>query len=529
MIALALGISVYGCGDDDGDTDAGVDAGGDVGMSDSGDEDTGIEDAGPGDAAPDTFDAGPPVVDWECLEGVTAETPSGDSVSVTLAVVELTGDPVPDANVRACGRMDDDCTTPLGTATTDMNGLATIADLPTGAFGFDGYFELTADGFQDGISVANPPITESNDASAPRITTFLSSGDFGLFAAALGTTANAERGHLAIAARDCGGDATPDDGAVFLTNGRDDNTIGFYLIDGTPDAAAEETDASGQGGFLNVVPGRRGVRVNQSISYVGGLDDVLVRAGWLTTLAVPPSPSEGNWSCLGSVTRGTPSSATAQFFGRVIDGLTQEPVPNVAYRLCNATDTGCATPIATGTTDATGLGTATVPLGATGFTGFVELTVEGYPDTIAFFNPPVIGDFTAETAAVLPIFSDTAITTIETLSGVDIDDTRGQLFAIVEDCGGLNSTDSGASLAVDTADAMSQVFYIRDRAVPDTDATATFVGGFAGYFNLPSGDTGSETATNVSANFMGTAIDGVDLFIRTGWMHEVVLPPAPEP
>lgn len=520
---LALCIGVYGCGDDDGGTDAGTDAGGDVGPVDGG-NDAGDASADAGDAA---VDAGPPTADWACLEGVDPIEPAVETVSVTLVVVDLAGAPVADVTVRACGRADDDCATPLGTATSDMNGLATIADLDTGDAGFDGYFELTADGFQDGIAIANPPVTESNDASTPRITTFLDSGTFLTFAGAVGATPDGERGHIAMAARDCGGDTTPDDGAVFRATGLDDASVGFYLIDGVPDATAEETDASGQGGFINVLPGRRGVRVDQSISYVGGLDDVLVRAGWLTTLAVPPSPSDGNWSCLGSVVRGTPSSATAMFVGRVIDGLTQAPVPNVSYRLCNKVDTGCVAPIATGTTDASGMGTATIPLGVSGFDGFVELTADGYPSTIGFFNPPVVADYTAANPAVLPMFSDTALTTIETLSGVDIDDARGQLFAIIEDCGGLNSTDEGATLVVDSADAMSQVFYIRDRAVPETDATATFVGGFAGYFNLPSGDTGSETDANVSANFMGTPIDGVDIFIRTGWMHEIVLPPAP--
>lgn len=524
LLALALCVGAYGCGDDDGGTDAGTDTGTDTG-TDGGDD---AGDDGGGDAGEDAMpDAGPPVADWACLGSIEAETPGAATVSVTLIVVELSGDPVVGAAVRACGRADDDCATPLGTATSDDNGLATIADLPTGAAGFDGYFELTADGFQDGISVANPPITESNDASSPRITTFLSSGDFGLFAAALGTTANAERGHIALAARDCGGDMTPDDGAVFRATGLDDESVAFYLIAGTPDGTAEETDASGQGGFLNVLPGRRGVRVDQSITYVGGLDDVLVRAGWLTTLAVPPSPHDGNWACLGSVTRGTPTTATAEFYGQVIDGLTREPVPNVDYRLCALADTGCAVPIATGTTDADGVGSATVPLGVSGFDGYVELTVDGYPDVIGFFNPPVIADLSPTSPAQLPIFSDTAVTTLETLSGETVDETRAQLVAIIEDCGGINSTDQGATLVVDTADASSQIFYIEDGAVPVTDATVTFQGGIAGYFNLPAGDTGSETATNVSANFMGTPIDGVDVFMRAGWIHEVILPPAP--
>lgn len=525
-MALALCISAYGCGDDDGGTDAGSDGGTDGGMDASSD---GAVDGGDDAGEDAAVDAGPPTADWECLGGIDPVEPTVETVSVTLVVVELTGDPVPDATVVACARDDDDCATALGTATTDENGLATIADLEVGELGFDGYFELTADGFQDGISVANPPIAASNDATTPRITTFLSTADFGLFAAALGTTADTERGHIALAARDCGGDTTPDDGAVFRATGLDDSSVPFYLIDGTPDGTAEATDASGQGGFLNVLPGRRGVRVDQSITYVGGLDDVLVRAGWLTTLAVPPSPHAGNWACLGSVTRGTPSMATGDFYGRVIDGLTQMPVPMVDFRVCALADTGCAIPIATGTTGADGVGMATLPLGIDGFDGYVELTKEGYPDVLGFFNPALIGNISPDSPVVLPIFSDTAIATIETLSGETIDDTRAQLVAIVEDCGGLNSIDAGATLSVDTADAMSQVFYIRDMAVPETDATMTFQGGFAGYFNLPSGDTGSETPTNVSASFMGTPIDGVDIFMRSGWIHEVVLPPGPTP
>ncbi len=74
---------------------------------------------------------------------------------------------------------------------------------------------------------------------------------------------------------------------------------------------------------------------------------------------------------------------------------------------------------------------------------------------------------------------------------------------------------------------MSQRFYVHDGAILDLAATETYPGGIGGYLNLPAGDTGSETATTVSANFMGAPIDSVDIFMRAGWFHIVVLPPAP--
>ncbi len=441
-LGLLVVVTALACGDDDGGTDAATDSSVDA-SADAG-ADTG-GDAAPSDAGVDApEDAGPPEPNWECLGGIEPATPSEDDISVTLVLTEsLTPDPVVDVAVRACARTDDACAAPIATGTTAATGLVTLA-LPTGEDGFDGYFEFTKDGFQQTISVANPPITESNDPSAPLQRSFFGSADFGLFIGATGATPNPARGHIGVGTGDCGGADTPNAGTEFLAQGQDGESVAFYLAGGLPDATATETDASGQGGFVNVLPGRQGVRVNQGLlGYVGGLNDVLVRAGWFTSLAVPPSPDDGNWSCLGSVIRRDPMDATALFTGQLLDTVTQSPIEGVAYRVCALTDTVCASPIIEGTTNAAGTATGTLPLGTTGFNGFVEMTAEGYPDHIAFFNPPIVADTPAGFPTTLFLTSDGAVSLIEAMTRVDADPTRAQLMAVMLDCGGFNSTDVG--------------------------------------------------------------------------------------
>ena len=65
-------------------------------------------------------------------------------------------------------------------------------------------------------------------------------------------------------------------------------------------------------------------------------------------------------------------------------------VDGVTLRGCAKTDDMCASPLDTQTSDANGIAKMHVPLGTTGFDGYVDFAGGGVEPLLNYFNPPVI-------------------------------------------------------------------------------------------------------------------------------------------
>ena len=91
-------------------------------------------------------------------------------------------------------------------------------------------------------------------------------------------------------AEDCGGARVA--GASFTASAFDTagGTRGFYTLNGIPSPTASMTDASGDGGFINLPQGFTTIAATQaSTGRKIGQSNVIVRAGFITYASVKPT------------------------------------------------------------------------------------------------------------------------------------------------------------------------------------------------------------------------------------------------
>ena len=95
---------------------------------------------GAGDAAePATVDS---IADWSCLGKVKVPAPEMATIPFDFGLADpFTGKVVKGATVKSCARTDTACASPFETVVSDDLGFAAFK-LPTGAAGFDGFFEV---------------------------------------------------------------------------------------------------------------------------------------------------------------------------------------------------------------------------------------------------------------------------------------------------------------------------------------------------------------------------------------------------
>lgn len=218
-------------------------------------------------------------------------------------------------------------------------------------------------------------------------------------------------------------------------------------------------------------------------------------SGSTGSACTPTSASSGStgttndFSCLGHVTppATTPGPATLtltlhnQNGGVLAEGQT--------VKACDDSDTTCATPQATGTTDASGTVALTVTLGSTPFVGYFDVSGQNTnPDggaaadpvlPMLVYFPPVTGSASATLIGVRKSDADT----IAFATSVTLDPTRGQVIGNVADCGNVNA--SGAVTAASNADSSTVNMYFRFNAsygqevpapgLPDTDQTGNYI------------------------------------------------------
>lgn len=225
---------------------------------------------------------------------------------------------------------------------------------------------------------------------------------------------------------------------------------------------------------------------------------------------------EPDWSCIGSVTYPTPAGATAVMTPTYKDFLTDAPLEAITINACAKDDIDCATPLDTQTTDAQGMASVTVPLGATGFDGFLELSS---PELawLAFTTKPVTSDLAFESGLV----KKSGLNALAALSNATLDPERGVLVLNVEDCG--KGGRSGVIFEVSTLGAGDKITYVKD-GLPNKNAVETDGGGLAVVINAPIGPT--TVTSKVKAD--GKTIATHEVFVRNdSTITSIFMTPAP--
>lgn len=236
---------------------------------------------------------------FRCVGHVTWPAATSEPlIDHEVFVQGISGKGVAGLTVKSCGAVDVDCASPISTVQTDATGAASIPITK----GFAGYLHLGpppasfpalsptiyAYVFPPG---AAPGVTSHVcPTCAPEVSTpVVSTLEIGALASFLGISLDTSRGMLFLTALDC--DNRPHAGIQVSLEQADGKVKRFYLQDGLPNAKLTETSVTGSAGFGNVPAGV--VSVTLRLGKTGtliGRRTVLVRAGTLTIMHVPPTP-----------------------------------------------------------------------------------------------------------------------------------------------------------------------------------------------------------------------------------------------
>lgn len=208
---------------------------------------------------------------WSCL-GKVEEPPGGD-FPATIRIVDLIAfTPLPDASVELCTKLDPSCTSPVASGLApDADGIVSVM-VDTS---FRGFFAVEAAGYVPVLSFVDP--------GSPFETMLVGMVSLEASAAlgeSIGTKEDPERGTLSIFTTDCDGQFAQ---GIQLGLSPDDGATGFYTVGSAVSRTATETDSSGGGGFVNVLPGT--VTLTGTLTSTGQSVDTetaFVRKGTLT-------------------------------------------------------------------------------------------------------------------------------------------------------------------------------------------------------------------------------------------------------
>jgi hypothetical protein len=203
-------------------------------------------DAAPHEAEP-TWPAG-----WSCLNDPVPTAPSGN-LELALTFTDVSnastsgseGTPVPGADVHACNKLDLSCASPFGDVTTDDAG---VADLMVPG-GFDGYFEMRAQGYTNAILQRTPILaSESENQGVAEISLLAEAAPLA------NLTQNPSLSIALVTAEDCNANVAA--GITFEVGSPGLNETVVYLLNNLPSQSATETDSvSGTALIFNVPSG----------------------------------------------------------------------------------------------------------------------------------------------------------------------------------------------------------------------------------------------------------------------------------
>jgi len=197
--------------------------------------------------------------------------------------------------------------------------------------------------------------------------------------------------------------------------------------------------------------------------------------GRCVSSACRPNP---RWRC-----EATQSSATTEqkeLTVLVRDSLSLSPVQMVHIVACAKLDLTCASPVAEANTDAQGELHITVPAN---FAGYLQQTERMEYAPSMYFLPAVFPD--DGVLQPFPLLTAGAIIdALATSLGARLEDDRGHMMLIAEDCTG--DALAGVSFQTPQADDKSVQFYVRN-LLPSTSEKQTAEIGNGGFLNFPQG------------------------------------------
>ncbi|HEU4407130.1 MAG TPA: hypothetical protein VFS43_17810 [Polyangiaceae bacterium] len=293
-LALGVGLSVGACGDDD-DTSSLQASGGAAGAAGGGAGGT-AGGAGSGGAAGGGASGGAAGdARWGCLDE-PAPRPSNELVDVRFTVVTNAATaPALDATVRACGRLDDGCSTPVAPA-AQVDAAGTIVLRVPG--NFSGYFEVRSAAAGPAPSFVPLDVFLPNrrivgGAADHRLIVFSESelGALAGFAGGSFSPADPPNAVLVATALDCQGSSAA--GVSFELEPaelRSPRTGSFYTnAQSAPDQGATETAAGGTFVMTNLNAGALGLAgtLNEPRRPLG-VSSAHLRAGQVSLVFVSP-------------------------------------------------------------------------------------------------------------------------------------------------------------------------------------------------------------------------------------------------
>lgn len=228
--------------------------------------------------------------DWSCL-GHVSWPMATTTMPLTFRVQVFDyygGTPIPGATVKVCANTDAHCTTQVGMATTtDAQGIASFTIQAPTTFGFDGYADISHDGYYTTLAFPQPYITGDFLPAIPLLGQEAIAG----VAGSLGVSLDPDRGQFVATVFDCFLDGA---GGVSLQVGSADaSSTPFYFMGPTVDLGAEHTDASVHtGGYLNLPEGAAKVTATvDDLGEISSVAHVQIRKGVFTMIPfMVPSP-----------------------------------------------------------------------------------------------------------------------------------------------------------------------------------------------------------------------------------------------
>jgi hypothetical protein len=253
----------------------------------------------------------------------------------------------------------------------------------------------------------------------------------------------------------------------------------------------------------------------------GGKSHYDAYATCLRTSCMAQCPPGADWRCLASGTgfppigsiNGVPLDVSFGFPRLLSPGSSA----TATIAACGPTDINCATPSTSGTTDATGHVTLTLPTAGAGFVGYFQLSDPSLTPTLLYIsNPPIVDDGATEAPFV---FTTQDFTALASQTSVTIDAARGAVFVMASDCAG--ATAQGVSFTVSNADTSSKTFYVL-KGTATTSATSTDPLGVGGVLNVPVSGGVTVRATVMAT---GATVGSAQVMVRAGTVTVVKLGP----
>lgn len=222
-------------------------------------------------------------------------------------------------------------------------------------------------------------------------------------------------------------------------------------------------------------------------------------------------------SCVGNFGWPTTAESSIPLTLYLTDAIDQTKfVAGVRVKVCKPDDAACTSPQSQGTTDDKGMVMlALPPLLSRSFTGYLEITGQDLFPTLLKFGWNIA---TPTTQVISVVNKDTFTSSIEFISGLKLDQTRGMLQLRLLGCNGVGV--KGASFTASSADGKTRYWYI-DNGLPKLDATETNVLGAGGVIDVPVGAT-SITGTRASDHMV---VSRADALVRANFMTVVIMAP----